>query len=91
VHPRGIVKSTGVVRLARSEGWEVRSEDVPVSSLYGADEIFLTSTAGGIMPITTLDNHSVGMGKVGPVTQRIWERYWELHADPDLSFAVDYD
>jgi branched-subunit amino acid aminotransferase/4-amino-4-deoxychorismate lyase len=90
---RGVLE--GVTRLtameiASSEGWVVRMEDVPVGSLYGADEIFLSSTAGGIMPITTLDGEKVGGGQVGPITLRIWERYWDLHADPELSFAIDY-
>jgi branched-subunit amino acid aminotransferase/4-amino-4-deoxychorismate lyase len=91
---RGVLE--GVTRLtateiARAEGWEVRLEDVPVGSLYDADEVFLSSTAGGIMPITLLDGAPVGGGQVGPVTRRIWERYWDLHADPKLSFAVDYE
>lgn len=90
---RGVLE--GVTRLtameiAKAEGWTVRMEDVPVGSLYDADEIFLSSTAGGIMPITTLDDNPVGGGQVGPVTRRIWERYWDLHADPRLSFAVQY-
>ena len=85
----GVTRLTAM-RIARSEGWEVRMDDVRVSSLYDADEIFLSSTAGGIMPITILDNQPVGGGQVGPVTRRIWERYWDLHGDPDLSFAVDY-
>lgn len=86
----GVTRMTAV-DIARAEGWDARLEDVPVGSLYTADEIFLSSTAGGIMPITTLDGHSVGGGQVGPVTRRIWERYWELHADPSLSFAIDYN
>jgi len=90
---RGVLE--GVTRLtameiARAEGWTVTMEDVRVASLYDADEIFLSSTAGGIMPITTLDDKPVGGGQVGPVTRRIWERYWDLHSDPGLSFAVDY-
>jgi branched-subunit amino acid aminotransferase/4-amino-4-deoxychorismate lyase len=85
----GVTRQTAK-QIARAEGWEVRQEDVPVASLYDADEIFLTSTAGGIMPITMLDSQPVGGGKVMPVTRRIWQRYWELHADPELSFAVDY-
>jgi branched-subunit amino acid aminotransferase/4-amino-4-deoxychorismate lyase len=85
----GVTRLT-VKQIARSEGWELRMDDVRVSSLYDADEIFLSSTAGGIMPITILDNHPVGGGQVGPVTRRIWEGYWDLHTDPDLSFAVDY-
>jgi branched-subunit amino acid aminotransferase/4-amino-4-deoxychorismate lyase len=85
----GVTRMT-TMQIARAEGWTVRMEEVRVASLYDADEIFLSSTAGGIMPITTLDNHPVGGGKVGPFTRRVWECYWELHADPDLSFAIDY-
>ena len=85
----GVTRMTAM-EIAQAEGWTVRMEDVPVASLYDADEIFLSSTAGGIMPITTLDSQPVGGGQVGPVTRRIWERYWDLHADPLLSFAIDY-
>lgn len=85
----GVTRMTAM-EIARAEGWEVRMEDVPVGSLYDADEIFLSSTAGGIMPITVLDDEPVGGGQVGPVSRHIWERYWDLHADPKLSFAVDY-
>ncbi|MDR3509086.1 MAG: aminotransferase class IV [Caulobacteraceae bacterium] len=85
----GVTRLTAV-EIARAEGWSVSLTDVPVGSLYTADEIFLSSTAGGIMPITTLDGAPVGGGQVGPVTRRIWERYWDLHSDPKLSFAVDY-
>jgi branched-subunit amino acid aminotransferase/4-amino-4-deoxychorismate lyase len=85
----GVTRMTAI-GIAEAEGWTVRLEDVRVGSLYDADEIFLSSTAGGIMPITTLDNHPVGGGQVGPVTRRVWERYWDLHSDPVLSFAVDY-
>jgi len=85
----GVTRKT-TVEIARAEGWDVALADVPLASLYTADEIFLTSTAGGIMPITVLDGRPVGAGKVGPVTRRVWERYWALHADPALSFAVDY-
>ncbi len=30
--------------------------------------MFLTSTAGGILPIATIDGRTVGGGTVGPVT-----------------------
>lgn len=86
----GVTRLT-TVEIARAAGWTVQMEDLRVGLLYDADEIFLTSTAGGIMPITTLDGKPVGDGQVGPITRRIWERYWALHTDPKLSFAVDYD
>ena len=39
-----------------------------VASLYRATELFLTSTAGGVMPVTTLDGQPVGDGAPGPGT-----------------------
>jgi branched-subunit amino acid aminotransferase/4-amino-4-deoxychorismate lyase len=86
----GVTRMTAI-EIARDAGWTVEMAPTPVASLYTADEIFLSSTAGGIMPITVLDGSPVGGGQVGPVTRRIWECYWDLHADPKLSFAVDYE
>ena len=50
----------------------------------------MTSTAGGIMPIRKIDDHVVGNGTKGPVTQRLTDLYWELHDDPDYNTPVDY-
>ena len=86
----GVTRRTAV-EIAVGKGWQVELADTPVASLYTADEIFLSSTAGGIMPITKLDGAPVGDGLVGPVTRAIWEEYWALHANPRLSFAVEYE
>ena len=56
----------------------------------GAEELFACSTAGGIMPITTLDGVPVGSGKPGPVTQRIDQLYWDAHDDPRWASPIDY-
>jgi branched-subunit amino acid aminotransferase/4-amino-4-deoxychorismate lyase len=86
----GITRKTAI-EIARAQGLDVAVEDVPVGALYEADELFLTSTAGGIMPVATLDGRPVGDGKPGPITSRIRERYWELHHDPAYTLPVDYD
>ena len=59
--------------------------------LYRAQELFLTSTAGGVMPVATLDGRPVGEGRPGPMSTAIRERYRELHRDPRYTLAVDYD
>lgn len=59
-------------------------------ALRGADEAFLTSTAGGIMPVTRIDGEAVGDGEPGPVTGRLAERYWARHDDPAWTTPVDY-
>jgi branched-chain amino acid aminotransferase len=85
----GITRKT-VIEIAIDDGLEVVTGEVPVTHMYEADEIFLTSTAGGVMPVATLDGNSVGSGAPGPVASRIRERYWQLHSDPRYTLEVDY-
>ena len=84
----GITRRTAI-EIAESLGVPVHVGDLPVGDLYRADEIFLTSTAGGVMPVASLDGAPLGGGEAGSLTSRIRDRYWELHSDPELSFAVD--
>ena len=86
----GVTRRT-VIELAGELGFDLRVGDVPVSDLYDADEIFLTSTAGGVMPVATLDGEPVGAGLPGSVTTRLRDRYWELHRDPRYTDAIDYE
>ena len=59
--------------------------------MRGAEEIFLTSTAGGIVPVKSIDGKAVGDGNVGPVTQRLTDMYWELHEDDAYTTPVVYN
>jgi branched-subunit amino acid aminotransferase/4-amino-4-deoxychorismate lyase len=79
-----------VLEVAAAKGYKTVVDFVPVDDLYHADEIFVCTTAGGVMPITELDGKQVGGGQVGPITRQIWEGYWEAHYDPKYSFAIDY-
>jgi branched-chain amino acid aminotransferase len=85
----GITRQT-VIELAVEAGYQVEVGDMPVSDLYRADEIFLTSTAGGVMPVATLDGQPVAVRTPGPVTTRIRDRYWEIHSDPRYTLEVPY-
>lgn len=86
----GITRRT-VLEIAEQLGLPVRVGDLSVGSLYRADEIFLTSTAGGVMPVAHLDGQPVGDATMGTITAKIRDCYWDLHTDPALSFAIDYD
>ncbi|PYH96432.1 D-aminoacid aminotransferase-like PLP-dependent enzyme [Aspergillus ellipticus CBS 707.79] len=83
----GVTRTT-VMDICRKIGVRVNLEIVPVALAYQADEIFMCTTAGGIMPIVQLDGRPVGGGVVGTVTKRIWDQYWAMHYDPVYSFAV---
>ena len=45
------------------------------SELYGADELFFTGTAAGVVFIQSVDRRIVGDGKIGPITKRLGEFY----------------
>ena len=55
-----------------------------------ADEIFLTSTAGGVMPVTRLDGRILGNGAPGAMTMRIRDLYWTWHREEAETTPVDY-
>ena len=46
--------------------------------VYIADEAFFCGTAAEITPIRDVDNRQVGEGRMGPITQKIQENYFEL-------------
>lgn len=90
---RGVLQGVtrkSVMDVARVLGIEVRVQLVPVEMAYQSDEIFMCTTAGGIMPITVLDGQPVKDGKLGPITKKIWDAYWALHYDPTYSFQIQY-
>ncbi|MBX7081536.1 MAG: aminotransferase class IV [Nannocystaceae bacterium] len=64
-----------VCELVVALGLTLRTERVLPEQLRAADEVFLTSSVRGIMPVTTLDGRTVGNGSAGPITVRLSARY----------------
>lgn len=64
-----------VCELARSLGSPVAETTIEPDRLRAADEVFLTSSVRGIMPVTRLDGVQLGDGRAGPVTRRLHEAY----------------
>ena len=85
----GITRKT-VLDLAADLQSPVRVAKVARAELEGADEIFLSSTAGGIMPVTALDGRRLGNGTPGPVTRRIHTLYWQKKEAGWHGTPVDY-
>lgn len=73
----GITRQT-VFELAAEHRLPAREAHLSAYDLYTADEVFLTSTAGGIMPLVEIDGRPIGDGKPGPVSQTIHGLYWAL-------------
>jgi branched-chain amino acid aminotransferase len=86
----GITRKT-VLELAAKMNIDCRLTKVPVDDMRKADEVFISSTAGGIMPVRSIDKVAVGDGAPGPVTMRLRAMYWKLHEDPAYSTPVRYE
>jgi branched-chain amino acid aminotransferase len=86
----GITRKT-IIELAASHDIQLEARPVPADELRRAEEVFLSSTAGGVIPVTTVDGEAVGNEEPGPVTRRLRDEYWDLHDDPRFSLPVRYD
>jgi branched-chain amino acid aminotransferase len=83
----GITRATAI-ELARDLQIPVETCKLSADALRGADEVFATSTAGGIMPITRIDGEAIGGGVPGSISERLISLYWAKHSDPAWSVAV---
>ncbi len=86
----GITRRT-VIELAAEYAIPLEQRAVSAEEVRRADEVFVTSTAGGIMPVTEVDGEPVGNGEPGPITLRLRAAYWDLHDDPRFVTPVRYD
>lgn len=73
----GITRDT-IMTLAKELGYEIREENIAREALYLADEVFMTGTAAEIVPVRSVDQITVGVGKRGPVTKVMQEAFFGL-------------
>ncbi|MES9902768.1 MAG: aminotransferase class IV [Sedimenticola sp.] len=85
----GITRKTAI-KLASALGYTVIQGELSPEAARSADELFATSTAGGIMAITKIDCQTVSTGDVGPITLELQDRYWALHNDPRYAYEIQY-
>ncbi len=58
--------------------------------LLTADEVFLSTTAGGILPLAKVNQTIYSNGKPGPLTERISNTYWEWVNRPKYRTVIPY-
>lgn len=71
----GITRQTVIELLRDRLGIAVHERTITPEQMRAADEVFLTSSIRGVMPVTTLDGTSVGAGRCGPISRRVIDAY----------------
>lgn len=85
----GVTRRT-VFEMARALGIQCDVRALPAAEARAAREVFLSTSGGGVLPVTRIDGQAVGSGDVGPITRRLADTYWEWHSDPRYSTPVRY-
>ena len=86
----GITRRT-IIEISQDLGAMLEQGKVTRQDAFNASEIFITSTAGGIMAVTRIDNRPVGDGRPGKVYRQFFNAYWRLHEESAYSRRIDYD
>jgi branched-chain amino acid aminotransferase group I len=73
----GIARRT-VCIIAKEQSMILKEKDLSIDDVLEAEEIFLTNTIMQILPVTAVEKHTVGDGKVGLVTKKMMKCYEEL-------------
>jgi len=77
-----------VMRLAEELGYKVVEKDITPAELLTADEVFLTGTAAGIVPVVKISGRVIGDGRPGPITRRLMEKFKEIREDPSEGVKI---
>jgi branched-chain amino acid aminotransferase len=85
----------GITRLSVQElcgglGIDFAIRPLPASELREADEIFLATTAGGIMPASRIDGRILGNDRPGPISSRLREAFWAKREAGWHATPIDY-
>lgn len=85
----GITRMT-VMELCQEAGFPLEERAVKEDEVHSADEVFLSSTAGGVLPVTQVDGEHLGDGNPGAVTNRLRDLYWDKKATGWHATPVHY-
>jgi branched-subunit amino acid aminotransferase/4-amino-4-deoxychorismate lyase len=62
-------------QLAQQQSLELVEKNLYIADVLEADEIFLTNVVMEVLPVVSVERHTVGEGKVGPITKKLAEAF----------------
>ena len=84
------VTRRSVIELCAQLGVTCEVRPYSVDELRSADEVFLSTTAGGIMPVSRLDGRILSNDRPGPISSRLRMAFWAKRESGWYATKVDY-
>ena len=85
----GISRQT-VLDIAAELGLEVEIRALPLSEFFESDEVFITTSGGGVAPVTRVDDRLFSNDAPGPITTALHKAYFEWAARPENRTEISY-
>jgi branched-chain amino acid aminotransferase len=85
----GITRRT-VLEMAEAEGLATECRALSLDEFLEADEVFLSSSGGGVVPVSRVGDRVFSNGAPGPVGLGLRQKYFEWLERADLSEEIAY-
>jgi branched-chain amino acid aminotransferase len=85
----GITRRT-VLDICAEQGIATEARALPLEELLEADEVFLSTSGGGAVPVTLVDDRIFSNGAPGPVATGIRNAYWDWMLRAEMRQEVSY-
>lgn len=86
--PEGITRAM-VLDLCRAHGIPHREDDLSLTEVYRADEVFCTGTMGELVPVVQVDGRTIGGGKMGALTEQLCKLFAGLTETEGVQVVQD--
>ena len=67
-----------ILELCEGLGIEVRRCTIDIDKLLSADEVFLTNSSWGVLPVVAVEKKTIGTGDVGEMTTQLRQAWLDL-------------
>ena len=71
---KGITRGA-IVRICNEYKIKIYEKDFSISDVYNADEVFVTGTFAGVIPVVRVDSFVMSNHRIGKTTKKLQEYY----------------
>ena len=83
----GITRQS-VLEMCAEVGLKTQTRPLPLEEFQNADEVFLSSSGGGVIPVARVDERHYSNGAAGPTAQALRQLYFDWIMRPEHRTAV---